>query len=113
MEMMNIKTTIELDFSEIKDTDQLYEALAKKIGFPDGYGKNVDAVIDCLFGLRYPEEGMTKISIAPSERIIIQTKNITSAQQNLRETLIFIVEFVNYKCKFKETPSSILLLLER
>ncbi|NMY99928.1 barstar family protein [Pseudomonas proteolytica] len=110
---MNIKAVIELDFSKIKDVEHLYEALAEKIGFPDSYGKNADAVIDCLFGLRYPEEGMTKISLDTTEKIIIQTKNITSAEQKTRETLMFIVEFVNYKCQFKETPASILLLLER
>ncbi|UZE23732.1 barstar family protein [Pseudomonas sp. B21-056] len=110
---MKIKTTIELNFSEIKDVEHLYETLAEKFGFPEGYGKNVDAMIDCLFGLRYPKEGMTKISIDLTEAIIIQAKNITSTQQNLRDTLIFIVEFVNFKCKFKETPPSILLLLER
>lgn len=110
---MNIKAIIELDFSKIKDVEHLYEVLAEKIGFPDSYGKNADAVIDCLFGLRYPEEGMTKISLDTTEKIIIQTKNITSAQQKTRETLMFIIEFVNYKCQFKETPASILLLLER
>lgn len=110
---MNVKTTINLDFSEINNVNQLYETLAKKIGFIDGYGKNDDAVIDCLFGLRYPKEGMTKVSIDISEQIIFQTKNFTSAPQDVRETLISIVEFVNYKCKFKETPPSILLLLER
>jgi hypothetical protein len=113
VEVMNIKAIIELDFSKIKDVEHLYEVLAEKIGFPDSYGKNADAVIDCLFGLRYPEEGMTKISLDTTEKIIIQTKNITSAQQKTRETLIFIIEFVNYKCQFKETPASILLLLER
>ena len=110
---MNIKTTVELDFSTIKEVDELYQTLAEKFGFPAGYGKNVDAIIDCLFGLRYPEEGMTKLSIDTTEKIIIQTKNISGAQQNLRDTLIFIVEFVNYKCAFKETPASILLLLGR
>jgi RNAse (barnase) inhibitor barstar len=96
MELMKIKTTIYLDFSEINNVLQLYEALANEIGFIDGYGKNHDAVIDCLFGLRYPEEGMTKVNIDMSERIVFQTKNITSAPRDVRET-----------------PASILLLLER
>ena len=36
---------VELDFSEIQDLERMHLLLKKKFGFPDFYGKNVNALI--------------------------------------------------------------------
>lgn len=38
----------ELDFKEIQNTMQLHEYLKEKLGLPDYYGNNLDALYDCL-----------------------------------------------------------------
>ena len=37
---------VELDFSEIQDLERMHLLLKKKFGFPDFYGKNVNALIE-------------------------------------------------------------------
>ena len=37
-----------LDGREIKDREMLHDVLASALGFPDWYGRNLDALYDCL-----------------------------------------------------------------
>ncbi|MDO4733306.1 MAG: barstar family protein [Bacillota bacterium] len=43
---------IELDCSMMRDRDSAHAYLKEKMGFPAYYGKNLDALFDCLYG--YP-----------------------------------------------------------
>lgn len=40
--------TIELDFKELYTPRHIHEYIAQKLGFPEYYGKNLDALYDCL-----------------------------------------------------------------
>ena len=61
---------IVLDCAKIEDRRQLHEALARELAFPEWYGHNLDALMDCLTdlddttvtltgreGLPFPAEG--------------------------------------------------------
>ncbi|MBQ7246922.1 MAG: barstar family protein [Lachnospiraceae bacterium] len=37
-----------LDCNEMTDMERAHEYIAKKLGFPSYYGKNLDALFDCL-----------------------------------------------------------------
>ena len=39
---------IELDFKDLQTPRQIHEYIAEKMGFPGYYGKNLDALYDCL-----------------------------------------------------------------
>lgn len=41
-----------LDGREIKDREMLHDTLAVSLGFPDWYGRNLDALYDCLTDLQ-------------------------------------------------------------
>ncbi len=43
----------------------------EKFGFPDFYGRNMDAWIDCLSGLR-DDDGMSSIVLSPDEILVIE-----------------------------------------
>lgn len=45
-----------LDGREIKDRRMLHDALAVSLGFPDWYGRNLDALYDCLTDMREDTE---------------------------------------------------------
>ncbi|WP_228351000.1 MULTISPECIES: barstar family protein [Limnobaculum] len=111
--MMRVEKTIILNLSDINDIDSLYKELALLFGFPDFFGRNVDAVIDCIFGVRYPEEGMTKINISKDGCLALKIKNFSNAPDIVKETIISIIEFVNYKYQFKEMNPAILLHLTK
>lgn len=108
---MRVEKTITLNFSSIKTIEELYDELAINLGFPDFFGRNVDAVIDCMFGVRYPEEGMTKVNISEDGYLSLNIKNFSSADIKLKDLIVYIVEFVNYKYHFKGLEPAILLCL--
>ena len=41
-----------LDGNEIHDREQLHDRLAQSLDFPEWYGKNLDALYDCLTDVR-------------------------------------------------------------
>ena len=67
---------MELDFSNIQDLESMHLLLKEKFGFPDFYGKNVNALIDCLTSLRHPEDYMTTIVLEKDEILILRIKSI-------------------------------------
>ena len=48
--------TIELDCGLLTDRKQAHEYLKEKFGFPDYYGRNLDALYDLLSSYKYPCE---------------------------------------------------------
>ena len=62
---MNCKT-IQIDCKGLKEKD-LHLVFKEKLGFPDFYGMNWNALIDCLSYLREPEAEMTKVSLEEDE----------------------------------------------
>lgn len=43
---------ITIDCSQVTDKSQLHSLLAEKLAFPDYYGHNLDALMDCLTDIR-------------------------------------------------------------
>ena len=43
----------DINFSECKYHDDLHDELKHKLDFMDGYGKNLDALWDCITGYMY------------------------------------------------------------
>ncbi|MEM9528218.1 MAG: barstar family protein, partial [Bacteroidota bacterium] len=64
MEINCIKPVeIILDFLEIHSEEELHKELALIFGFPDFYGNNIHALIDCWSSLRFPQDQMSKICL--------------------------------------------------
>ena len=45
-----------IDGAAIETREQLHDALARQLSFPDYYGRNLDALFDCLTELREETE---------------------------------------------------------
>lgn len=56
---------VTLSGNRIKTKDALHAFLAKKLNFPDYYGKNLDALHDCLSAYRTP----LHITVTYTERL--------------------------------------------
>ena len=109
---MKIEKKIKIDFTRIKTLDDFYTELSSLFGFPDFFGRNVNALIDCLFSLRYPEDKMTKIHVADSEYLLIELHHFSLATDEIKEILIVTIENVSLKCTEKGQEPSIVLLLK-
>ncbi len=49
-----------LDGAAIRSREELHDALARQLSFPDYYGRNLDALYDCLTELLEPTETVVR-----------------------------------------------------
>lgn len=54
---------IVLDFTECKYYATLHELIKKAFGFPEYYGKNLDALWDCMRDFAYSQHGQREVQI--------------------------------------------------
>lgn len=88
---------VRLDGAAITDWSAFHAQCRDAFGFPDFYGNNMDAWIDCLSYLR-DDDGMTKFRLAPDEMLEIAIDGFAVLQQQapeIAEALADCVEFIN------------------
>jgi hypothetical protein len=105
---------VKLDGAQIKDWEAFHVACQREFGFPDYYGRNMDAWVDCLSYLR-DEEGMSKFRLAENEVLEIEIAHSAQLKQNqpeILDELTFCVEAINDRyADYGEKPALKLLLL--
>lgn len=100
-----------IDFSIVNSLNEMHAVLAEVFGFPDFYGKNVNALIDCWSSLRSPEDEMTRITIAQDELVLLEVKGMTHLDQIMMNHFITAVEGVNERFKEELGQLPMILLL--
>ena len=91
---------IHIDTDRIRDWDSFHDLFQELFGFPDFYGRNMDAWIDCMTSLDTPEDGMTSIHVNPGEVLVLDLSDPKGLKQRCPEIYDAIVEcsaFVNYR----------------
>lgn len=104
---------IRLNGEAITDWPSFHDASKAAFGFPDFYGHNMNAWIDCLSYLR-DEEGMTRFRLQPDETLRIEISNADLLRQKAPEILdelAFCVAAINERYEdYGEKPALELLL---
>jgi hypothetical protein len=103
---------IRIDANRILDWSSFHSVFAKAFGFPDFYGANMNAWIDCLSSLDDPDSGMTKIHIESGETLTVLIENAGALKERCPEQFSALVEcaaFVNYRCTQNDQPALIAL----
>ncbi|HJV81244.1 barstar family protein [Noviherbaspirillum sp.] len=72
--------SVHLDGRKITDWRAFHAQCKTAFGFPDFYGQNMDAWIDCLSGLR-DDDGMSSIRLGPDEVLEISVLHSNSLRQ--------------------------------
>lgn len=85
--------------AQIKDWPTFHDTFARALGFPDFYGRNMDAWIDCL---TYADEddGMHSITAAPGDVITLQLEGCREFRARcpeIYETFIDCAASVNWR----------------
>ncbi len=70
---MNIR--VQVDGFAITDKVSFHRVFAAVMGFPEFYGNNMDAWIDCMEDLRTPENGMTRFALGHASLLEIELLN--------------------------------------
>ena len=99
-------TVIRVDAREITDWASFHITFKRLFGFPDFYGHNVDAWIDCMSDLDAPEHGMTAIHVPSGQILTIRLEHSLALRQHpdVLEGLLEMVDFVNLR-RQNSTPS--------
>ena len=91
---------VRIDARRIVDSDSFHDVFAEAFGFPDFYGRNMDAWIDCLTSLDVPSDGLTAIHTQPGGVVTLQIENMDDFAERcppLYEDLIDCAAFVNWR----------------
>lgn len=91
---------VTIDFSKIKDRDSFHALFQTSMGFPNFYGKNMDAWIDCMSYIDEPRAGMSKVTVLPGESLEIVLVGTEAAIKNCPEVFLSFLEctaFVNQR----------------
>lgn len=91
-----------IDAAEITDPHSFHDVFARVLGFPDYYGRNMDAWIDCLTYADDADAGMVSADVAVKEGdvLTIQVDNVKAFMSrcpDLYRDLIECSAFVNWR----------------
>jgi len=95
-----VSKLISVDCSKIRDWNSFHNEFAAVFGFPDFYGRNMDAWIDCMTSLDNPEDGMTSVHAAKGGVLTLQLENVASFRDQQPDLYAAIIEcsaFVNWR----------------
>lgn len=92
---------IRIDARRLTDSAALHAVLAETFGFPKKYGKNLDALVDCLTSLDDPQAGMSRVQLFPGQTALLvldhyEEVESKGAREQLKQ-LVDVVAFVNWR----------------
>jgi RNAse (barnase) inhibitor barstar len=94
------KTLLRIDANPIVDWPSFHDVFAASFGFPDFYGRNMDAWIDCLSDLDKAGSGMTTVHVAPGQVLALVIDHAAEFKSRCPEQFSALVEcsaFVNWR----------------
>ena len=100
VKIVMIASKVSLDCARIRDWTSFHDEFARVFGFPDFYGRNSSAWIDCMTSLDAPEDGMSRIHAAKGHVLTMQLENVKPFREqhpDLYADLIEMSAFVNWR----------------
>lgn len=89
--------SVSVDCREIVDVESFHDVFAKAFGFPEFYGRNRDAWIDCIMRLDEPFSG---VSVACGQIVCLSLDHAAELKARLPDVFSDILEmaaFVNWR----------------
>jgi len=109
--------TVAIPVEKIVDWPSFHDTFQRELGFPDFYGRNMDAWIDCMTSVDTPSDGMTTVTVQPGEILVLRIDEPFEFRRRCPEQYDALVEctaFVNYRrVDIGESPVLALLLVGR
>lgn len=89
--------TVIIDAKQIVDRQTFHELFARAFGFPDFYGCNMDAWIDCMARL---DEPFSTIQVSPGQLVTLKIEHADDLKERLPELYSMLLDlsaFVNWR----------------
>jgi RNAse (barnase) inhibitor barstar len=91
---------IAIPTDRITDWDSFHEVFQSAFGFPDFYGRNMDAWIDCMSDLDEPRSELTRVKARPGELVALRIDDASDLRRRCPDQYTALIEcsaFVNYR----------------
>lgn len=88
---------VELAGAAMTTVDAFHDELARGLGLPAFYGRNLDALIDCLTSLDEPDDGLSTIHAPPGGLVVLVIADAARLPPELATALSDVVAFVNHR----------------
>jgi RNAse (barnase) inhibitor barstar len=101
-------TIIRIDARRLTDAAGLHATMAEAFGFTDTYGKNLDALVDCLTYLDNLKAGISRVQVLPGEVVVLILEHMTGLNKKAMEQVSALsdaVAFVNWRRLEKGQPA--------
>jgi RNAse (barnase) inhibitor barstar len=109
-----LKMIVSIDALEITDWNSFHDVFARVFGFPDFYGCNMNAWIDCMTDLDDSEDTMTSVHVQPGELLTIHLEYADDFRKrcpDMFEALVDCMESVNRRRVNHTSPQPAILAL--
>lgn len=104
---------INIDGRRITDHTSFHAVFAEVFGFPDFYGCNMNAWIDCMTDLDDPDTGMTTVHGSASDPVVLHIDHVDSLPQDTFDDLVECAAFVNWRRLELGEPAILILSFYR
>ena len=88
---------IRLDSARLSDWDSFHDTFAADFGFPEFYGRNMNAWVDCMSALTEPDEGMTSIQASPTDPVVLHLQGVERIPAEIFAEIVDSTAFVNWR----------------
>jgi barstar (barnase inhibitor) len=100
---------IKIDGTTITNWETFHNVFSDAFGFPDFYGRNMNAWIDCMTDLDDPTAGMTTIHGSETDPVTLHLVNASEIPDDIYEAMVEYAAFVNWR-RIDQGHSAILML---
>ena len=103
---------IQIDGSRIEDWNSFHDIFSKTLGFPEFYGRNMDAWNDCMTSLDAPDDGLSSVHVAPGDVMVLCVSGARGLKRrcpDIYDALVECSSFVNYR-RIEKGESAVLAL---
>jgi hypothetical protein len=94
--------------ADIRDWASFHEVFKQIMGFPEFYGRNMNAWVDCMTSVDSPEHGMSAVTVNAGELLVFFVEDAPDFRTRCPEQYDALLEcaaFVNYRrIKIGEQP---------
>lgn len=95
---------VRIDARRLTDAAGLHAAMSEAFGFPATYGKNLDALIDCLTEIDNPAAAMSRVHVFPGQVLLLAVDHVDTASKVQVKALTDAAAFVNWRRMEKRQP---------
>jgi hypothetical protein len=89
---------LKIDVEAIATLDDFHSHFARALGFPEFYGRNMNAWIDCMTDVDDPDAGLSRVTVRPDRILTLHLSGIDTLalrSPDIYATLVDAVAFVN------------------